>query len=129
MNKITLVTAPDDILQDAMRILCVGLSVDQDQIVSTALTQQKNLPNTVIYVWREGEPLEWLFDKKPKSDLIIFNGCSYNGEVCGYMAAQANSYYFGPLKNLSLVNDRDIYDTETCFTILKNHIDTYVQKL
>jgi len=128
MNKITLVTPPDDISQDGLRILCVSLTPDQDQVVSQAITKQSDLPNTIIYVWKNGEPLEWLFDKKLKSNIIIFNGCSDSGEINGYLAAQPNSYYFGPVKNLILVNDRDIYDVETCFEIIKNYIDIYGKK-
>jgi len=101
MNKITLVTPPDDISQDGLRILCVSLTPDQDQVVSQAITKQSDLPNTIIYVWKNGEPLEWLFDKKLKSNIIIFNGCSDSGEINGYLAAQPNSYYFGTSKKFN----------------------------
>lgn len=128
MNKITLVTSPDDVVIDAFRILCVDLTVDQNQLVSDAITGLEGIADAVIYVWNTGEDLSWLFDKKQKCQLIIFNGVHANGEVIGYLAAQPNSYYFGPLKSLELVNNRDIYDVVSLQETLTINIKRYEQK-
>lgn len=128
MNKITLVTSPDDVVIDAFRILCVDLTVDQNQLVSDAITGLEGIADSVIYIWNTGEDLEWLFDKKQKCQLVIFNGVHSNGEVVGYLAAQPNAYYFGPLKSLELINNRDIYDVVSLQETLTNYIKRYEQK-
>lgn len=124
MNKITLVTDPDDIQRDGFRILCVDLNPDQTQIISNSLMEIQSNSEFIVYIWNTNESDSWLIDKKQKSDLIIFNGCGNNPELIGYLAAQPNSIYFGPLKFLSLVNDRDIYDV----TICKNFLIQYLEK-
>jgi len=124
MNRITLVTEPDDLSRDAFRILCVDLNQDQTQIISDSLTGISNNSECIVYVWNGIGSHDWFFDKKHKSHLIIFNGCGQNLELVGYMAAQPNSIYFGPLKFLSKINDRDIYDVDVC----KNFLNQYMQK-
>jgi hypothetical protein len=127
MDKITLVTAPDDVVNDGFRILCVDLNPDQNQMVSDAMNTVDSILECIVYVWTSGEPEQWLFDKKQKSNLIIFNGASPNGEVVGYLSAQPNSIYFGPLKMLSGINNRDIYDVEVCKNFLIQHLRKHEQ--
>lgn len=127
MNRITLITEPDDLARDAFRILCVDLNTDQTQIVSDSLTAVENELECVVYVWNSNDSDTWLFDKKQKSNLIIFNACSYNSELVGYLAAQPNSLYFGPLKFLSHINDRDIYDVTVCKSFLIQYMQRYEQ--
>jgi hypothetical protein len=132
MNKITLVTSPDDVPIDAFRILCVELTHDQSQMVSDAITRLEDVVDTVIYVWKMGDSVEWLLDKKPKSDIILFNAdIEFNGAIeliTGYMAAQPNSYYFGLLKSLGNANKRDIYDIVSLQETLNINIKKYEQK-
>jgi hypothetical protein len=127
MNKITLVTEPDDILVDAFRILCVNLTVDQTQFLSDIVNDMEYIVDTVVYVWNDGDDEKWLFDKKTKSNLIVFNASTECGEINGYLAAQPNSFYFGPLRNLSLVNIRDIYDATDFKDTLLEYIRKYEQ--
>lgn len=127
MNKITLVTEPDDILSDAFRILCVNLTVDQTQFLSDVVNDMEFTIDSIVYVWNEGDDEKWLFDKKLKSQMIIFNAVMESGEINGYLAAQPNSYYFGPLRNLSHVNNRDIYDATSFKDTLLEYIRKYEQ--
>lgn len=120
-NKITLVTPPDDILLDGKRILLVDLSQDQSKIVSDSLTAIDK--SVIVYIWKSGDDLDWLFDKKHKQDLLIFNAESQNELVVGYLAAQKNSYYFGILKSLQSVNKSAIYNTAQCSDILLTYIE------
>ena len=121
-NQITLVSPPDDVLHDAIRILLVELDQDQTQLVSEAFLTFESVPPTVLYVWRMGNPMEWLLDKKSKTDLIIFNADTIpNGAVeliIGYIAAQSNSYYLGNLKDLNKANPRAIHDIDSLKEIL-----------
>jgi predicted DNA binding protein len=124
-DKVLLVTAPDDVLIDGIRILLVDIVPEQQQIISDALTQLDNSPDIVLYVWNSTNDTSWLLDKKLKSDAIIFNANSENDVIIGYMAAQSNSHYFGTLKILSSVNNSTIYNIEQVLTILENVIKQY----
>jgi predicted DNA binding protein len=124
-DKVLLVTAPDDVLVDGVRILLVDLVPEQQQIISNALAQLATIPNVVLYIWNSSDDASWLLDKKSKSDTIIFNANSENDVIIGYMAAQSNSHYFGTLKILSLVNNSTIYNIEQVSTILENVIKQY----
>ena len=124
-DKVLLVTAPDDVLIDGIRILLVDIVPEQQQIISDALTQLDNSPDIVLYVWNSTNDTSWLLDKKLKSDAIIFNANSENDVIIGYMAAQSNSHYFGTLKILSMVNNSTIYNIDQVSTILENVIKQY----
>lgn len=122
MNNITLITPPDDILTDGFRILLVDISREQSNIITEALGNlEKNLP-IVVYVWNSEQTIEWLIDKKHKSDVIIFNAESENREVVGYMAAQSNAYYMGILRPFEIINNRYITDLNLCIKIFENYI-------
>ena len=108
-NQITLVSTPDDVLHDAVRLLLVDLTQEQTQAISEALMSIEDIPATVIYVWSSQDSASWLIDKKLKSQLIVFNADSEKSEIVGYLAAQSNSCYFGFLKDLSILNKRAIY--------------------
>ena len=122
MNKVTLITAPDDILEDGIRILCVDLGPEQSQMISDALAGIENIPDIIVYLWKTGDDTDWLFDKKHKSMAVIFNADSENQLVTGYMAAQKNSYYFGTLKILQTINKSAIYTTDQCVGIFDSLI-------
>jgi hypothetical protein len=124
-DKVVIVTPPDDVIVDGIRILLIDLDGEQRQVISNALTQLPTMPAMILYLWNTTDPIEWLLDKKIKSDLIIFNANSENDVIIGYMAAQTKSYYFGTLKSLSAVNDSTIYTTEQVSTILEKVIKQY----
>ena len=124
-NQITLVSAPDDVLHDAVRLLLVDLTQEQTQAISEALMSIEDIPATVIYVWSSQDSVSWLIDKKLKSQLIIFNADSEKSEIVGYLSAQSNSCYFGFLKDLAVLNKRAIYSAED----LKEIIDKQFKKI
>jgi hypothetical protein len=119
-EKILVVTAPDDTLLQGIRIAHVNLTHDQSQLVSQALMQSQ-LSNTIInYVWNIGNDIEWFIDKIYKSDLVIFDAEHPGAELIhGWLAAHPQSYYFGNLRDLHLVNDRAILHSDQLITILE----------
>ena len=126
-SKVILVTDPDDVAYDGVRLLLVNLTADQTQLLSTALSKIHNLPMVVLYIWNNSS-LDWLFDKKHKSQHIIFNAEHENELITGYMSAQRNSSYFGILKNLAKVNTKAIYSIDDCIKLLETVIGTYEQQ-
>jgi hypothetical protein len=126
-SKVILVTDPDDVAYDGVRLLLVNLTADQTQLLSTALSKINNLPIIILYIW-DNSSLDWLFDKKHKSHYIIFNAENQNELIAGYMSAQHNSSYFGILKNLAKVNTKAIYSIDDCIKLLETVIGTYEQQ-
>lgn len=124
-NKLILVTPPDDIDYDGLRILLVGIQQERTNLISSALTQLPSIPNTVLYMWTAGNDISWLLDKKRKSDLIIFDVDNLPGELVGYLVAQTNSYYFGHIRELGIINNNSILDVSQCYELLENTITTY----
>jgi lipopolysaccharide export LptBFGC system permease protein LptF len=124
-DKILIVTPPDDTLINGVRILHVELNEEQSMIVSSALINSNTQHTTINYVWKMGDSIEWLLDKVPKSNFILFNADRPNNGatelIIGYIAAQPNSYYFGNLRDLNLVNKSVIYNSDQIINILENH--------
>jgi hypothetical protein len=124
-DKVLLVTAPDDTPIDAIRILLVDLTPEHTQLISDALNEFTSIPNIVTYIWRTGDPVDWLLDKKHKSHSIIFNADCENYMILGYMSAQSNSHYFGTLKTLHTVNNNAIYNVNDCVNLINKLIIRY----
>lgn len=124
-DKILLVTVPDDVVEDAFRILLVSLTLDQNSFVSSVLTEVESRNKIVFYIWNDSDPVSWLFDKKSKSNLIIFNAESNRQNIIGYMSAQPNSYYLGNLRDLNIINSSVLMDKELLVEILENEIGKY----
>ena len=124
-DKILIVTPPDDTLINGVRILHVELNEEQSMIVSSALINSNTQHTTINYVWKMGDSVEWLLDKVTKSNFILFNADRPNNGatelIIGYIAAQPNSYYFGTLRDLNLVNSSVIYNSDQIINILENH--------
>lgn len=120
-DKILVVTPPDDILLDGIRITHIELTEDQSQLISSTL-MQVDLPQVIInYVWRTGDRVEWLLDKVSKSHIVFFNADADTGidTILGWVAAQPHSHYFGNLKDLHLANNRAIYNIDNIVSLLE----------
>lgn len=121
-SSVIIATAPDDTLLDGVRILLVDLTPEQGQIITECLRQIDYKGRIVLYSWNTEDPIEWLLDKKVKSNLIIFNANSPADLIIGHIASQSNSYYFGDLKSLSKANNNAIYDLAQCKELISHYI-------
>jgi hypothetical protein len=124
-DKVLLVSPPDDVLEDGVRILLVDLTADQLDIVSQSLLNITTTAQTIVYTWTNGEDLVWLFDKSIKSTVIIFNADSENQLLSGYFSAKSNSYYFGNLKCLQIIKKTAIYAVHQCNELLERTFEKY----
>jgi hypothetical protein len=124
-DKIFLVTAPDDVLEDGFRVLLVDLTTEQNEFISSILGQLEFINKAVFYIWHATDSVEWLLDKKQKSNLIIFNAESENHTIAGYMSAQPNSHYLGTLRDLNISNKSVINDKEVLVELLEKEIGKY----
>lgn len=125
MDQMLLVSAPDDVALEGVRLLIVGLTPEQSNIVSTVLTTIETAPRVIVYVWNEHDSVDWLTDKIYKSQLILFNAEFENQTLVGYLAGKLNSYYFGSLKSINQINNSMIFDENQCRTILTNLFKKY----
>jgi hypothetical protein len=126
-NKITLVTFPDDVLHDGIRILIFDLTPAHTQLISGVLYNMKEIQNTVIYVSNGQDDTQWALDKKQKCSIILYNAESQNQTMVGYLTAQSNSYYFGELKTLSSVNNNKIISKEQIEMIMEDQYKKYAK--
>jgi hypothetical protein len=117
-DHVVIVTSPDDFVPDSFRFLVFDLTEDQTQIISESLLRLHKIGNVVVYSAKSTDPIEWILDKKLKSDFIIFNAESLDDVMVGYFTAQRNSYYFGILKKLNKINKSAIYSVEDVIELL-----------
>ena len=121
-NKITIVTAPDDVLFDGVRILIYGLEKEQELLVSSIIYNLNDYKPTIIYVSNGQNDTEWVLDKKQKCSIIVFNAEAVDQTMIGYLAAQSNSYYFGELRALKIANGNRIKSKEELTKIMEDQI-------
>ena len=117
MNKVTVVTPPDDILQDGVRVLTYDLTPIQNDLVSQAIRDIQN--DIIVYIAKSQDDVKWTLDKKQKCSIIIINAESENQTMVGYLAAQPNSYYIGNLRSLKDVNIRELNSIESIKQIME----------
>ena len=72
-NRITIITPPDDIAQDGVRILVYGCTKEQTLLISSVIYQLEECKPTIIYVSNGQNDSEWALDKKLKCSIIVFN--------------------------------------------------------
>jgi hypothetical protein len=127
IDKITIVTPPDDVYSTGFRILTVDLTTDQLNEVSTAIKNLDSECNIIVYVWKSGSEITWLLDKVYKSNAIIFNAESSDQTLIGFLAAQHKSSYFGELRTIKEVNKSVIFDHEQCEDFFNHYLGLYGQ--
>ena len=126
-SRVLVVTHPDDVADDGVRLLLVDLTSEQLQTVSNVLTQLTTDSAIITYIWRSSISTDWLLDKKQKSHWIIYNAESTDQAVVGYLTAQRNASYFGTLMSLKGVNKSAILSVDQCQTIIETAIGKYEQ--
>jgi len=119
MKKISIVTFPDDVFDESIRIMLVDLFPEQQELVSTALKKYQGNRDLTVYNWTHDSDICWLFDKHTKCNLIIFNANSHKSQLIGYFAAQPRSYYFGNLQDINIVNKREITSLTTLIQLME----------
>lgn len=124
-NKVVLVTPPDDVLYDGFRLLLVSLTQEHTQIVSKTLYDIEELPNTIVYIYNPSDDTNWLFDKRLKADLIIFNADAADQALVGYLTSKSNAHYFGNQKTLQKIANSAIYDINDLRTLIEKYTTTY----
>jgi hypothetical protein len=124
-DKIFLITYPDDCFEEGIRIFTFDLDENQSSMLSRCLSGFTTIPTTIIYDSKDLSNDRWNIDKIQKSDLIFFNAESIYQNLVGYLCSKMNSYYFGQLKGLSLLNKSVIFDEHQLKEILERRFDIY----
>ena len=126
-DRVLVVTHPDDVLDDGVRLLLVDLTQEQLQTVSNVLTRLTTDAAIITYIWNSQISTDWLIDKKHKSHCIIYNAESSDQAIVGYLTAQRNSSYFGTPRSLKDVNKSAILSIDQCQTIIETAVGKYEQ--
>jgi hypothetical protein len=126
-DRVLVVTHPDDVLDDGVRLLLVDLTQEQLQTVSNVLTRLTTDAAIITYIWNSQISTDWLIDKKHKSHCIIYNAESSDQAIVGYLTAQRNSSYFGTPRSLKGVNKSAILSIDQCQTIIETAVGKYEQ--
>jgi hypothetical protein len=121
-NKVTLVTYPDDVAHDGIRILGFDLQPHQTQLISDSFNSLDQIPHLVVYLANGQDDSKWIIDKKHKCSIILINAESQDQTMVGYLAAQGNSHYFGTLRSISCANRSVIDDKHQLTTVLEELI-------
>lgn len=124
-DKIIVVTSPDDVLVEGFRILLFDLNQEQKILISDSLKEVDTDLNLIVYTCNQPFDIEWVLDKRLKSNCVIFNAESVNQTLVGYLAGLKNSAYLGTLRDLNYINNCVLYTEQDCVTFLENKIDLY----
>ena len=111
-RKISLITAPDDLEFDAIRILAVCLSPDQSNTLSDVLKVLEVEKDINLYIYNHADDLYWLVDKAHKADIIFVNGALENQKVAGWLASKRQSCFFDDAPLHKALNNTIVYSKE-----------------
>jgi len=126
-NQLILVTPPDDILTDGIRILAYDLLPEQSKLLSDVLKSLDIKIDVITYIAKLGDDTSWVLDKKQKCSIIYFNAESEDQTMVGYLAAQPNAFYFGNLRSINFANNKRINSSETIKTIMEGEASKYAR--
>lgn len=122
LDKVVVVTSPDDVLIDAKRILLFDPTIEQTQLISTCLANNDFGCDIVFYIWRFGDDINWLLDKILKYDIAILNADTQEQALLGYIFSKPNSYYIGNIRSLDKLKKSAILDIDHLNTIFKERL-------
>jgi hypothetical protein len=110
MTQIKIITSPDDVYDNCVRLLCVDLNKEQTEFISNTLKKIEN--DCAVYIWTTDDDAEWLFDKVFKSDVIILNCESEHQDIVGWIMGFKKTKYLGNPKKLKIINKNAIYSEQ-----------------
>jgi hypothetical protein len=122
-SKIFVITDPDDVEYDALRIVAVDLAPEQSYSLSEVLKTIQTNRDINLYVYSNLDDVAWLIDKSNKADYIFANPQSDDQQIVGYIASKRQSYFFGDTKITKALNKRSVLSHEHITEILRKELD------
>ena len=122
-SKIFVITSPDDVEYDALRIVAVDLAPEQSHLLSEVLKTIKVDRDINLYVYSNLDDASWLIDKSNKADYIFANPLSDDQQIVGYIASKRQSHFFGETKITKALNKRSVLSQEHIIEILRKELD------
>jgi len=119
-RKISLITAPDDVEFDAVRILAVSLTPEQSNALSDVLKFLEVDKDINLYVYNEKDDVYWLVDKAHKADVIFINGLMENQKIAGYLASKRQSCFFQDSHLNTALNNTIVHAKEQIEQAIRN---------
>jgi|TARA_R110000851_G_C13058826_1_gene563818 hypothetical protein len=90
-NKLVLITPPDKMYDKSKKILLVTLS-DPLKVEFNEMLLELNLAETSIYLYNEGNDIDWLMDVFHMADVVVFDIDSADSDVTA-LASLLVSYH------------------------------------
>ena len=122
-SKIFVITDPDDVEYDALRIVAVDLAPKQSYSLSEVLKTIQIDKDINLYVYSNSDDVAWLIDKSNKADYIFANPQSDDQQIVGYIASKRQSHFFGETKITKALNKRSVLSQEHIVEILRKELD------
>ena len=121
-SKIFVITAPDDVDYDALRIVSADLTPEQSQMLSNVLKNISLDRDINLYVHSNSDDYQWVIDKSGKADLIFGNTVSDDQQIVGFLASKRQSHFFGDSKLTKSLNKKSIFSEEQIAQIIRNEL-------
>ena len=122
-SKIFVITDPDDVEYDALRIVAVDLAPEQSHSLSEVLKTIQIDKDINLYVYSNSDDVAWLIDKSNKADYIFANPQSDDQQIVGYIASKRQSHFFGETKITKSLNKTPILCQEQITETLRKEIN------
>ena len=118
-----MITDPDDVEYDALRIVAVDLAPDQSHSLSEVLKTIQIDKDINLYVYSNSDDIAWLIDKSIKADYIFANPQSDDQHLVGYIASKRQSHFFGETKITKALNKKSVLSQDHIVEILRKELD------
>ena len=113
MPELNLITPPSKLFNETYSFLMVAPSDALKENINNVLKETKN--NLNLYLWEEGDSIEWLIEVANSVDSIIFDIDNFNNKwLIGYFLTKEATYYLtndhSSLYNI--INAKRVYDAQ-----------------
>lgn len=111
-SKIVLITAPDDVEYDALKIAAVDLAPEQSEALSQVVKLIDIDRDINLYVYNLWDDLKWIIDKASKADIVFANAGSDNQQLIGFLASKRHTHLFGESTLSKALNKEPVFSQE-----------------
>ena len=117
-SKIVLITAPDDVEYDALKIAAVDLAPEQSESLSQVVKNLDIDRDINLYVYNLWDDLKWIIDKSSKADIVFANAGSDNQQLLGFLASKRHTHLFGESALGKALNKEPVFSQQQLEHIL-----------
>lgn len=113
MPELNLITPPSKLFNETYSFLMVAPSDALKENINNVLKETKN--NLNLYLWEEGDSIEWLIEVANSVDSIILDIDNFNNKwLIGYFLTKEATYYLTNDQSslYNIINAKRVYDAQ-----------------